>query len=1163
MSSVTTNQNPTAVGERNSMNELELPDAPTSQSSEAVKAWSQPITIPTFEPLPPDRNPMFLEKRVYQGSSGKIYPLPVYNRIAEKAVPKIWQAFHLENEFVRVMILPAIGGRIHLFRDKTNGYDAIYRQDVIKPALVGLAGPWISDGIEFNWPQHHRPATYMPVDTFLERHADSSVTLWCSDHDPMTRLKGTHGICLHPCRSVLELKARLFNRTPFTQSFLWWANVATEVHEQYQSFFPPDVSHIADHAKRAIGRFPLCVDRYYGVDYGTRAKRGVPASERPAKYLPDPTRASPNDLSWYANIPVPTSYMCTGTKDDFFGGYDHKARSGLVHVASHHVAPGKKQWTWGNHEFGYAWDRLLTEPDKTGAYRPYIELMAGVFTDNQPDFSFLAPGETKSFSQFWYPIREIGPAKAANIDAAMSWNVDGKRARLGIATSRVLMSATCRVRVSGRVVHESKHDLAPDKPIVQSVKVRTGEVEVELLDAAGAVVLKYRPAAAWPEMLPAPATEPPFPNEIQTSDELYITGVHLDQYRHATRMPELYWLEALRRDPLDSRCNTAMGYWHLHRGEFDQAESHFRRAIERQTRRNPNPRNGEALYGLGLTLRYVGRDVEAYDVIYKSAWNHDQQAAAYLALAEIDCTRDDYASAIGHVRQSLRVNGENLCARDLHAHLLRKSGHNDASRALLVETLTLDPLDWTARWLLARDLRSDGPTQLDVAIDLSRWGDFAGALKLLSDDAAGHASLPMRSYYISSLQRRLGLLASERETRHLAARESSDFLFPSRLEDLLVLNEAIVARPSDARAHFAMGNFLYDRKRHRQAIKHWESSAKIDPMFATVHRNLGIGYFNVFASPKKALRAYSKAVAVDPKDARLCFERDQLLKRLGTAPTKRLAILQKRRTLVEERDDLSVEYSALLNQVGRHQEALALLLARHFQPWEGGEGQALGQYVTALLGLGRAALARGDADAARDHFLAALKPPVSIGETRHLLANMSHVHYWLGVAFAAAGESSKSIQHHRLAAEFVGDFQGMSVRTFSEMTYYSALSQREIGKASRASQLLQALLRYAKEIEHTKAEIDYFATSLPTMLLFEDDLQLRLTLNSKLMQAQAYLGLGRHVDGLKRLKEVLKLDPTNAVAMELQEATRVAGNRTSSVNGSGSACRSNSRRTAR
>ena len=264
-----------------------------------------------------------------------------------------------------------------------------------------------------------------------------------------------HGVRLCPGSSRLELKVRAYNRTPFPQTFLWWANVATRVHEAYQSFFPPDVYYVADHARRAMSGYPLCTGTYYGVDYAARARTGLAEHERPAQFVPPHCRAdepdmsgrtkktvpqgqsgalgtarpategscpdyAPNDLSRYANISTPCSYMCMGSKEDFFGGYDYRNRAGLVHIANHHLAPGKKQWTWGNHAFGYAWDRNLTEADETGEYGPYIELMAGVFTDNQPDFSFLHPYETRVFSQFWYPVQQIGAMKNANLRAAVN-----------------------------------------------------------------------------------------------------------------------------------------------------------------------------------------------------------------------------------------------------------------------------------------------------------------------------------------------------------------------------------------------------------------------------------------------------------------------------------------------------------------------------------------------------------------------------------------------------------------------------------------------------------------------------------------------------------------------------------------------------------------------
>jgi hypothetical protein len=545
-----------------------------------VSVRRETITLPTWLPAPPERHPMFLEKRVYQGSSGRIYPLPFIDRVADKPAPHDWDAIHLENEFLAVLILPEIGGRIHRLLDKTNGRDVIYYQPVIKPALVGLAGPWISGGIEFNWPQHHRPSTFMPAVAEVEREDDGAVTVWLSEHDPLARMKGMHGVRLRPGRAVLELRARVYNRTPDTQTFLWWANVAVEVHEKYQSFFPSDATFVADHAKRAMSTFPHCSGRYYGVDYAERGRSGVPPSETPVQFAPP--GGYPDDLSWYANIPVPTSYMCMGTREDFFGGYDHLAQSGIIHLADHHISPGKKQWTWGNHPFGYAWDRNLTEPDERGVYRPYIELMAGVYTDNQPDFSFLQPGETRAWTQCWYPIRAIGPADQANFNAAVSLKVRGKTARIGVSVtaafkaSRIVLTRAA----DGAVLATHTADLSPSSPFVveQALpgRLRLDQLVLTVSEASGRELIRHAPSgpAAPPsaETLAAlAATEPPAPAAIASADELYFTGLHLEQYRHATRHPEPYWREALRRDPGDARCNLALGRWHLRRGEFSPA----------------------------------------------------------------------------------------------------------------------------------------------------------------------------------------------------------------------------------------------------------------------------------------------------------------------------------------------------------------------------------------------------------------------------------------------------------------------------------------------------------------------------------------------------------------------------------------------------------------
>jgi tetratricopeptide (TPR) repeat protein len=1116
------------------------------------------LVIPTYLPAAPDRNPMFLEKRVYQGSSGKIYPLPFTDRIAEKPVDRKWKAIWIENNFIRVLVLPELGGRIHAIQDKTNGYDLIYNQQVIKPALVGLAGPWISGGIEFNWPQHHRPATFLPVDFEIEEHADGSKTIWCSDHDPMSRMKGMHGVCLHPGKAYLELKVRVYNRTPLAQTFLWWANVATRVHEAYQSFFPPDVCYVADHARRSTSEYPLAMGFYYGVNYGERGRKGIPQNEAPKQFVPShccnsklkikksnlPNYA-PNDLSFYANIPVPTSYMCMGSREDFFGGYDYKAQAGIVHLANHHISPGKKQWTWGNHEFGYAWDRNLTDKDSLGEFGPYIEIMAGVFTDNQPDFSFLQPGETKAWSQFWYPIQKIGTAQHANLAAAVCLRIDDGKVRVGISVTQEFFRAKTVLLAKGKTILSLVADLAPGAAFSQEIKLPRGVVETDLqlrvTDCDGGEIIYYQPRPRVQDEVPPPATEPPVPEKITSTDELFVTGLHLDQYRHATRCPTLYWREALRRDPCDARCNNALGLWHLKCGEFAAAEKYFRKAIERLTSRNANPYDGEAYYNIGLCLRHLGRDDNAYDAFYKSIWNQAWQSAGYHALAELDCKKSNWSTALAHLNRALRLNTDNLRARNLKAIVLRKLNLADEAEELLRETLALDPLDWWARHLSGQELKCDLQTMLDLAHDFARAGLFAEAIALLDKASAQPSDLPDQSwgalplvhYTLGWLHEMLGDAKSARESFQRAAALAPDYCFPSRLEEISILEAVMCAIPQDAITPYYLGNLFYDRRRYEEAIRLWEKSAKLNPKFSVVWRNLGLGYFNIFQKPAKARAAFDRAFRSNPADARLLFERDQLWKRLGEKPAKRLRELEKHLQLVAQRDDLSVEFCALLNQAGRHVEALQLLTQRNFQPWEGGEGGPLGQHVRTQLALGREALVHQDYPCAVDHFENALIAPQNLGEANHLLANQSDIHYWLGSALDLLGEKMKAKQHWFTAANFKGDFQAMRVRAVSEMTYYSALSWGKLGEKQKEKQLFRDLLAYARQLQKSEAKIDYFATSLPTMLLFDDDLQFRLETTALFLQAQALLGLGETAKAKTLLKKVLLCEPSHAFSADL------------------------------
>jgi tetratricopeptide (TPR) repeat protein len=326
---------------------------------------------------------------------------------------------------------------------------------------------------------------------------------------------------------------------------------------------------------------------------------------------------------------------------------------------------------------------------------------------------------------------------------------------------------------------------------------------------------------------------------------------------------------------------------------------------------------------------------------------------------------------------------------------------------------------------------------------------------------------------------------------------------------------------------------LYDRRRHEEAITAWERAAHLNPSFATVWRNLGIAYFNIQKDENKAIKAFDRALEINPQDGRVLYERDQLWKRTGVVPERRLAELLCYLAQTNLRDDLSVERGTLYNQIGRPEDALKLMLHRKFQPWEGGEGLTLGQYVRARLLLGRRALESGDAVAALSQFQAALKVPENLGETKHLLANQSDIYYWLGAAYDQMGNQNKAEEWWRRATNQKVDFLQGAVQIVSEMSYWSALAQQRLGEEKEAEASFRRIYEYARKLEATEPTIPYFATSLPTMLLFDEDLHRHSTIDARYLRAQALVGLGCIDEAKQVLDEVLELDINHGGAADL------------------------------
>ncbi|MCM1214565.1 MAG: DUF5107 domain-containing protein [Lachnospiraceae bacterium] len=1089
-----------------------------------VTVRQEKVTIPTYETAAYDKNPMFLEKRVYQGSSGRVYPHPVCEGVADVKTDRKYDAIFLENDYILVMILPELGGRIQRLYDKTNGYDAVYYNEVIKPALVGLAGPWISGGIEFNWPQHHRPSTYDPVDCTVEEHEDGSVTVWVGEIEKMFHTKGMAGFTVYPDKAYLEIRGQVYNPTDRPQTFLWWANPAVAVNDHTQSIFPPDVTAVMDHGKRDVSKFPIADGVYYKVNY-----------------------APGTDISRYKNIPVPTSYMAYHSDLDFIGNYDHFKNAGLLHIADHHVSPGKKQWTWGCGDFGKAWDRNLT--DENG---PYIELMTGMFTDNQPDFTYLKPYEEKSFVQYFMPYKDAGAVKNASTEAVLNLEFEDGRALLTLYSPVESKDLTVELFCGENAVYSRQLDLSPLESFRDVIPMPeccfTQNTVSVTIRKAGREILRYTPTD-HNEPVPAPAEALPEPSVLETTEKLFLAATHLEQYRHATYSPEDYYLEGLRRDDSDIRLNNGYGKYLYNKGRFADSEAYFRRAIRSSTWKNPNPYDCEPYFNLGLALKIQGKINEAYDAFYKAVWDGNMQDKAFYQLACIAAGKGLYGEALDHLEKSLARGFHNLKARTLKTALLRLTGQRERAVSCALETASFDPLDHGACYELyllgqrekeqfSHLLRGDAHNYIELALCYScagLCGEAADILRLVPDTNAPLVHEPLVHYY-------LYFLTNDPEELRQAESADSLYCFPNRLEDIPVLQKAVENQGSYAA--YYLGDLLYDRGRWEEAQHLWEQAAE-QISLPTVHRNLSLVYYNKLHDAGRAKASLEKAFSMDTTDARVFFELDQLYKAMNLSAGERLAHMETHRELLEQRDDLYTEYITLLNLNGRYEESYEKIMSHNFHPWEGGEGKVPAQYRISLIQLAKkeitlqffctSELVESHRSKAASLLQQALVYPRNLGEGK-LIGNMDNdIYYLLGTLY---NDPAKSREAYELASR--GEFNLSSAMYYNDqppqMMYYAALALQKLGQEEEAEKRFDAFIQYAEDHKNDEVKIEYFAVSLPDFLIFEGDLNKNNQVHCCLMAALGHLGKGEKEQAKQFAAQGLKL---NACHFELAEIVNV------------------------
>lgn len=1082
-----------------------------------VIAVKEKWTIPTYPVPAAEGMPMFAETRNHQGTTGNPYP----NRVVQKVdrvhlADKEYDMVRLENDYIRVCMMPALGGRVFEAYDKVNDYHFLYRQHVVKPALIGAFGSWISGGMEFNWPFHHRPSTFMPVDYDIEECEDGSAICWMSECDPTDRTKGMVGIVLRPDTNYFETRVKVTNRTENLHQFLWWENAAVKVHPRYRLIFPQDVTWCHHHYDRSHTTFPIAQSQYGAERWD-----------------------EPTDVSWHGNTKTANSYFAAPSAYDFFGGYDYDAECGTMHIADHHVSPGKKMFTWGYGRNADNWENALTDSDGV-----YCELMAGSYSDDQPDFTWIAPYETKCFSQFWYPTRNLRYATFANLNGAVSLDREENCVRLNV--TKEIKNAVFTLTLAGKKVLKETVSLKPGESVIWNTALKAEKYTFTLTSEEGEELLAY--TEITPDTVHIPHDNPgiPVPGQLKTAQDNYIAGLHIDLYRDPIFKPDVYYLEALKYEPEHLPSLIAMGEYCYRNGRADEAEEYLTKAMTVQNRYDYNPLDGSAGYLLGITKAYQRDYNKAYDILNKAAWSYNVISRSMTLIAGIDIARGDYHKALEHALKALDKESQNPIAGPYAAYAEAMLGRKEAAVARLDAILKADPLNQLARFMRMKiagtiakaffdphKMNSDpSQTVLDIAFDLENAGLYKMGAELLENLKKYRGASTMALYTLGMFYDMLGKEEKAAEARAEASADPYVKIFPYRLSEIRVLNAAVEKDPADGTAWYILGCILYGHRQFEKAAEAWLKAIKASPDFYIPYRNIAVAYYSHLGRKDEALPYIKKAVSLKPNEEQLMTETAYLMAALGVPGKERAAYIKKNMP-AECGDDIVLELTRAYIAAGEYQKSLNVMKGHVFTPGEGGELSISDAYMSGRFGAGRRALADGDLNKALKYFRDAMKIPENLHASYWNESVTVPYRYFEAYTLSQMGREAEAKKIIDVISRF--DNRGMW-NMGGEFTYYAALVQRLAGDERGADKMMrEAIISWEEQL----ADKTNVSANIPRYRFFYLSL-----INDPLTDKEAalyyQLGYGALYFGDKEkakayFKKSLELNPDNdKCALELE-----------------------------
>jgi len=920
---------------------------PAGASADEVRVFEASETIPTYEEGLPDVNPPF-----DLFASGRFnYPYTIRENLTDRRSERAWRTLNLENQYLRVSVLPDLGGRLWRCIDKSNGAQMFYANPSLKFAQVAYRGAWATFGIEFNFPVSHNWVTSSPVDFATQRHPDGSASIVVGNVDLVYGMQWRVELTLRPGRATLEQTTTLYNRSDQRHRFYWWTNAAVEAWDDSQLIYP--MPFTASHGFTEVDTWPV---NQAGVDL-----------TRPGNHMQGPV-----------------SLFSHGSHEPFMGVYHPRTRAGVAHFAPPAELPAKKVWSWGADADGRDWRKALSDNNSAE-----VEIQAGLFR-NQETYAFLAPQESVLFHEYWMPVREIGGFVRANPEAVL--NVErakgGEGAEslvVGLNVTRSVEQGRIRVKDGERVLVEDALTLAASDAFQKRYATLpgAGRYTVEVLDREGRVLVTHIEGrydwVAPSEVKVGPQEAHRFPAaDARSEGDVIAFG---DKQERDGKLLLAYdtYQDGLRRYRASFGLEKAAGRLAVQLKRYEEAVAHLSRAAERVSN------DAEVHYALGCAHQAVGESRKARMDWERALHDRAVRPAALLQIARLLAREADSAGSLARVQEALREGPHMVRAGSFEVILLRRLGRTQEARQRLARWRAEDPTSSTLRNEATRlgaddpalwsHLAGDPQRVLEVALDYMELAAWDDALALLArqypEGPVVHRELgmplPQRHpevvYYRAYCKEKLRMAA--RADFAVASSLPTTYVFPQRAESLPVLRRALEVNPDDATAHFLLGSLYLSGGLADRAVREWQEARRLQPAIPVLHRDLGLTLLHALQQPERALEVLSEGTRMDPGNVEVYRALDQVLGLLGRPAEERVQALQAYPQPQKLPGSLVFKLALALVEAGRIQEAEALFPDRFFAREEFGTNVRQ-IYVEVLVQKARAQASRKDCGAARE-----------------------------------------------------------------------------------------------------------------------------------------------------------------------------------------------------